>query len=151
MIVKKIGVISDTHGLIRDEIHELFNGCDLILHAGDIIKEDIIYEMEKICKVEAVRGNNDYMLPPDKYPETRKIIVNENVKIYMIHDITEISENIEDYDIVIHGHTHKFSKEYKNDTLILNPGSFGPVRFSLPISLAIIELGDKIGVKFYQK
>lgn len=150
MFVRKIGVISDTHGLIREEINEFLKGCDLILHAGDIIKEDIIDELEKICKVEAVRGNNDYMLPLDKYPEIKKIIVNENIKICMIHDINEFSENIDEYDIIIHGHTHKSSEEYKNNTLILNPGSFGPVRFSLPTTLATIEFDEGIKVKFYQ-
>ena len=62
-MVKKIGVISDTHGLVRSEINEFFKDCDLIIHAGDIVSNDVILELQKICKVEAVRGNNDYLSP----------------------------------------------------------------------------------------
>ena len=149
-MVKKIGVISDTHGLIREEINKFFEGCDLIIHAGDILREDTICELEKICKVEAVRGNNDYMLPLTKYPEFKKITVNDNIKIYVIHDINFMHEDFENYDIVIHGHTHKPSEEYRNKTLILNTGSFGPKRFSLPISLATIDIDKNLIVKFYE-
>lgn len=149
-MVKKIGVISDTHGLIREEVSKFFERCDLIIHAGDIVREDIIFELEKICEVEAVRGNNDYMLPLTKYPDFKKIIVNNNIKIYVIHDINFMHDNFENYDIVIYGHTHKPLEEYKNKTLILNPGSFGPKRFSLPISLATIDIGENLIVKFYE-
>ena len=133
-MVKKIGVISDTHGLVRSEINEFFKDCDLIIHAGDIVSNDVILELQKICKVEAVRGNNDYLSPVNKYPDFKKIIVNDNLKIF-----------------VIHGHTHKPTQEYINETLIINPGSFGPKRFSLPISLATINLnGSDFDIKFYE-
>ena len=90
------------------------------------------------------------MLPINKYPHFRKITVNHNINIYVIDDLYEMNEDVTNYDIVIHGHTHKPSEVYKENTLILNPGSFGPPRFSLPISLATIELNDNLIVKFHQ-
>lgn len=151
MIVRKLGVISDTHGLIREEVFDYFKDCDLILHAGDIVKEESMRKLESICPVIAVRGNNDYALG-DEYKEVREIVINESIKVIIIHDITQLRKNIEDYDLVIHGHTHRFSKEYKGKTLILNSGSFGPLRFSLPISLAVIDIDmdNKMNVKFYE-
>lgn len=152
MLVKKLGVISDTHGLIREEVYKFFDGCDLILHAGDIVKEETMLKLEEICEVIAVRGNNDYMLPIDKYPNSRELIINNTVKIFMIHDINQMYENVENYDLVIHGHTHRISEEYNNKTLILNPGSFGPIRFSLPISLAVINFDEfnNMELNFYE-
>lgn len=146
-----MGVISDTHGLTRSEVFEFLKSCDLIIHAGDIVNDSIIYELEQICKVEAVRGNNDYMSPVNMYPDFKEIIINGNIKIYVIHDLHYMKEDISKYDIVIHGHTHSPSKEYNGNTLILNPGSFGPKRFSLPISLATIDFTkDNIVVNFHQ-
>lgn len=150
VMVKNIGVISDTHGLIRSEVYEFFRNCDLIIHAGDIVKENTIYELETICKVEAVSGNNDFNLNHDKYPDYKKLNINDNLSIYVIHDLTYMNEEYTNYDIVIHGHTHSPSEKYINNTLILNPGSFGPKRFSLPISLAVINIENKIQVKFFQ-
>lgn len=151
VLVKKIGVISDTHGLIRDEINEFFKECDLIIHAGDIVSNDVILGLQKICKVESVKGNNDYLSPVNKYPDYKEIIVNDNIKIFVIHDINLMNESYSNYNIVIHGHTHRPMEEYKGKTLILNPGSFGPKRFSLPISLATIDLnGSDFYVKFYE-
>lgn len=151
MLIKKIGVISDTHGLIRNEIYEFLKDCDLIIHAGDIVNNNIITELESICKVEAVRGNNDYLAPVNTYPDFKKIVINNGLKIFVIHDIYHMSESYDNYDIVIHGHTHKPMEEYRNKTLILNPGSFGPKRFSLPISLATIDLTTSdFVVNFYE-
>ncbi|BAK81298.1 metallophosphoesterase family protein [Candidatus Arthromitus sp. SFB-rat-Yit] len=148
-MLKNIGVISDTHGLIRTEVYEFFKDCDLIIHAGDIVKESTIYELESICKVEAISGNNDFMLNQNIYPDYKKLNLNGSLSIYVIHDLTYMNEEYTNYDIVIHGHTHKPSEEYINDTLILNPGSFGPRRFSLPISLAVVNIESKPQVKFF--
>lgn len=152
LLVKKLGIISDTHGLIREEVYKLFDGCDLILHAGDIVKEETIQRLEEICEVIAVRGNNDYMLPLNKYPNFREFVINDNVKVFMIHDINQMHQDINNYDLVIHGHTHRFSEKYNNKTLILNPGSFGPLRFSFPITLAVIEFDEcnNMELKFYE-
>lgn len=148
-MLKNIGVISDTHGLIRTEVYEFFKDCDLIIHAGDIVKESTIHELESICKVEAISGNNDFMLNQNIYPDYKKLNLNGSLSVYVIHDLTYMNEEYTNYDIVIHGHTHKPSEEYINDTLILNPGSFGPRRFSLPISLAVVNIESKPQVKFF--
>lgn len=129
-----------------------FKGCDLIIHAGDIIRQDDISKLEEICKVECVRGNNDYMLPVEQFPNNKVLIINENIEIYVIHDLDCMYDEIQDYNIVIHGHTHKPEEKYVGNTLVLNPGSFGPIRFSLPISLATIDFDkdNKFTVKFHQ-
>ena len=105
-MVKNIGVISDTHGLIRSEVYEFFRDCDLIIHAGDIVKESTIYELETICKVEAVSGNNDFNLDHNKYPDNKKLNINDSLNVYVIHDLSYMNEEYINYDIVIHGHTH---------------------------------------------
>ena len=148
--VRKIGVISDTHGLIRNEINTFFKECDLIIHAGDIVDEEIIFYLNDICKVESVRGNNDYRDEFSNYPDFIELLVNNSVRIYVIHNINDMYHNLGDYDIVIHGHTHKPEERYVEGTLILNPGSFGPKRFSLPISLAVIDVEGNFDVKFYE-
>lgn len=148
--VKKIGVISDTHGLIRKEINHFFKECDLIIHAGDIVDEEIIFYLNDICRVESVRGNNDYRNEFSNYPDFKEITINNLLRIYVIHDINDMNHKFENYDIIIHGHTHKPEKRYVGKTLILNPGSFGPKRFSLPISLAVIDLENDFDIKFYE-
>ena len=116
-----------------------------------MVNDKIIYELEKICRVEAVSGNNDFMLPEGKYPVYKDIVINGNIKIYVVHDIHDIQNSIDDYDLIISGHTHKPVKKYINDTLFLNPGSFGPVRFSLPISLATVDIVEnKFEVQFHE-
>lgn len=92
------------------------------------------------------------MLPTKQFPDTKVLTINENIRIYVIHDIDCMYDRIQDYNIVIHGHTHKPSEEYIGNTLVLNPGSFGPIRFSLPISLATIDFNEnnKFEVKFHQ-
>ncbi len=148
--INKIGVISDTHGLIRDEINLFLKGCDLIIHAGDMVNEDIILHLRSMSKVIAVRGNNDYSDKFSNYADFEEVIVNGHIKICVVHDINDIEDKITNYDIVIHGHTHKPMRRYVSNTLVLNPGSFGPKRFSLPISLATIDLKKNISVKFYE-
>ena len=80
----------------------------------------------------------------------RQRTLNDSLNVYVIHDLSYMNEEYINYDIVIHGHTHNPSEKYINNTLILNPGSFGPKRFSLPISLAVINIENKIQVKFFQ-
>lgn len=136
--------------MIRPEVHDLFKGCDLIIHAGDIIKEDDVYELETICPVKAVRGNNDFLLNTDVYPHYNKFIINDKIRFYVVHDLKDMYEDYSNYDVIIHGHTHNPKEEYRDNTLVLNPGSFGPKRFSLPISLATITIDNNIlDVQFF--
>ena len=134
----QIGVISDTHGLLRPEVADVFADVDLILHAGDMGNADIVPELEKLAPVHAVRGNVD---KGDwaHYPLTQALELNA-LAVYMYHGHLEQTLELSVFDVVISGHSHKPVNELRDGTLYLNPGSAGPKRFSLPVSLALLSL-----------
>lgn len=138
--INRIGVISDTHGLLRDEVREILETCQVILHGGDIHKQNILDELEKIADVYAVRGNNDKEWA-EYLPE---ILSTElyGVKIIMTHDKKYLPPNLEPYDLVVYGHSHQYEEKLDEGRLILNPGSCGPRRFGQPITMAVIEVED---------
>jgi putative phosphoesterase len=141
----KIGVISDTHGLLRPGVIDAFKGVNLIVHAGDIGKPEIINSLKEIAPVIAVHGNVDMGYISIEYPADEMIIIGE-VRIYLIHNIDEFNyRNIGKPDAVIFGHSHKPLIKKENSILFFNPGSAGPQRFSLPVSAGIMEiLGNNI-------
>ena len=143
----KIGVISDTHGLLRDEVIENLQGCDYIIHAGDIGSEEILDKLQGIAKTFAVRGNNDkegYVL---KLPDFKEIEMDE-VLIYVTHNKADIPKELREIDLIIYGHSHKYGEDNIDGIIYLNPGSCGRKRFSLPLSMAIVEVNlDNIEVK----
>lgn len=150
MDTKKIGLISDTHGLLREEFIEELKDVELIIHAGDIDKEEILFELNKICPVIAVRGNNDKGKLKESLPFS-DIIEVEGKYIYIIHDINTIDIDIKTagIDIVIFGHSHKACEIERNNILYINPGGAGPRRFHLPVSMAILIFeGEKYRVEF---
>src|SRR5262245_8197393 len=132
-----IGVISDTHGLVRPEVHEAFRGVELILHAGDIGSPEVLKELERIAPVKAVRGNNDKGGWARRIPERESIRV-PTIRICMIHDVKELTvqRDVKECTVVISGHSHRPSIETREGILFLNPGSAGPRRFSLPVTVA---------------
>lgn len=134
----KIGVISDTHGMLREEVKENLRGCDVILHGGDINKHKILDELNQIAPVYVVRGNNDKewaeYLPNDLSLELY------GIKIYMIHNKKQITADISDRHLVIFGHSHKYEEKQQDRVTWLNPGSCGPRRFNQPITMAVIEV-----------
>jgi len=139
---RTIGVISDTHGLVRPEVHEAFRRVDRILHAGDIGSPEVLKELQSIAPVTAVRGNND------KGGWARSIAERERLRIlasriYMIHDVKELTSQREvtGFDVVISGHSHRPAIETRDGILFLNPGSAGPRRFSLPVTVAKLVVG----------
>ena len=136
-----IGVISDTHGLIRPEALRVLEGADLIIHAGDIGALDVISALEAIADVTAIKGNNDRGAWAGKFPETAVIKVGK-MKIFVVHDVKELDGNpsAEGFRVVISGHSHNPSLVEKNGVLYLNPGSAGPRRFKLPIAVARIHV-----------
>lgn len=138
-----IGVISDTHGLVRPEIVALLQGVDLIIHAGDIGSQDVITAIEKIAPVTAIRGNIDKGDWAKSYPDEEVVRV-DGRSIYMLHNLRDMNLDpvAAGYDIVVSGHSHKPKTETVNGVLYLNPGSAGPRRFSLPIALATLRLGE---------
>ena len=135
----KLGIISDTHGVLREEVIEYLQECDYIIHAGDIGNKDIIDKLEGITKTFVVRGNNDDDEWGLTLPEYREIEMDE-ILIYLVHDKADIPKDLREVDLVIYGHSHKFSNEKIDNIIYLNPGSCGRKRFSLPLSMAIVEV-----------
>ncbi len=140
--MKKIGVISDTHGLLRPEVLENLQGCDIILHAGDIDKPSLPDKLREIAPVCAVCGNADaYWAGMENLPETRRVDI-FGLRIFMIHNKAQIKEDVSDCDMVVFGHSHKYLEKTEDGVFWLNPGSCGPRRFSMPITMAIINVED---------
>ncbi|OEF97837.1 metallophosphoesterase family protein [Desulfuribacillus alkaliarsenatis] len=140
----KIGIVSDTHGILRPEVVKELQGVDRILHAGDIVGLDIIEELERIAPVYAVRGNCDHGEWSMKFPKTDLIQLGE-ASIYLLHNLYEIdiAPGAAGVNIIICGHSHQPAFEEKAGIVYINPGSCGPRRFSLPISMAIMELESR--------
>jgi len=139
----RIGVISDTHGLVRGEAVAALQGSDLILHAGDVGSSDVLEALAAIAPVLAVRGNVDRDDWADELPETRIVAV-AGRQFHLRHDVAglDIDPAAEGCDAVIFGHSHKPLIENRSGVLYLNPGSAGPRRFRLPVCLARIEVGE---------
>jgi putative phosphoesterase len=138
-----VGVISDTHGLLRDEAVAALQGSELIIHAGDIGKPEVLERLREIAPVHAVRGNNDRDTWARGLPLT-DVVEAGGLYAYLLHDIAglDIDPAAAGMAAVITGHSHKPRSEVRDGVLFLNPGSAGPRRFKLPISvarLAIVE------------
>lgn len=138
-----IGIISDTHGLLRPEAVELLRGSEHIIHAGDIGSPEIIPELRKIAPITAIRGNVDTEAWAQSFAET-EVVEFDGVDIYIIHDANALDLNPKaaDFAAVISGHSHQPKQEVKNGVLYLNPGSAGPRRFKLPISVGRLVIAD---------
>jgi putative phosphoesterase len=138
-----IGVISDTHGLLRPEAVELLRGWEHIIHAGDIGAQEIIPELEKIAPVTAIRGNVDTQTWARQFAET-EVVELGGLHFYVIHDANALDLNprAAGFAAVISGHSHKPKQEVKDGVLYFNPGSAGPRRFNLPISVGRLEIVD---------
>jgi putative phosphoesterase len=142
----KIGVISDTHGLVRPEVYDVFEGVDLILHAGDIGSRDVIIELEAIAPVKAVAGNVDVDLF-HLFKEKMKIPIGKHV-FHLQHIVEKIPEETTDKreavsEFVVFGHSHQPLAKQVGNTLYFNPGSAGPRRFKLPVAVGIISINDE--------
>ena len=138
-----IGVISDTHGLLRPEVKKIFKGVDLILHAGDIGAPDVLEELKSWAPVTAVRGNNDKGKWAAGISETEVVQVG-SIYLYLLHDVKELdlSPAAAGFHVVISGHSHKPSIDRRDGVLYVNPGSAGPRRFTLPVSVARITVEE---------
>lgn len=133
----RIGVISDTHGLLRPEAEAFLKGSDVILHAGDIGGPEILARLSAIAPVTAVRGNNDHGAWADALPE-RTLLTIEHVSILLLHDLSQIEGRAatRETGLVVSGHSHKPTLRTVEGVLYLNPGSAGPRRFTLPVAVA---------------
>ena len=137
-----IGVISDTHGLLRPEAADALRGVEHILHAGDIGKPEVLSELEKIAPVTAVRGNNDRDGWAADIPNTQTFTAG-GVSIFMLHDVKQLAIDpaAAGHGVVIAGHSHKPRLETVGGVLFINPGSAGPRRFKLPVTIARLHVG----------
>jgi uncharacterized protein len=140
-----VGVISDTHGLMRQEALDALAGVTQILHAGDIGSPEVMNALSQIAPVLAIRGNVDTAEWAREYPATRDTQI-EEVRVYVIHNLAELDFDpaVQGIRVVISGHSHKAREEERKGVLYLNPGSAGPRRFRLPVTVArmVIDGGE---------
>jgi putative phosphoesterase len=135
----RIGVLSDTHGLLRREVFDTLKGADLIVHAGDIGDSKVLHSLKALAPVAAVRGNMDRGGWARNLPETEMLQIGKRY-IYVLHDIydLELVPEASDIAVVISGHSHKPSVRYEKSVLYLNPGGAGHGRFNYPITVAVL-------------
>ena len=137
----RLGIISDTHGLLRPQAVAFLQGCDRILHGGDIGNAEILERLSTIAPVTAIRGNNDKGAWAEAIPET-EFLEFSGIYVYAIHDLSQldIEPAAAGIRVVVSGHSHKPLIERRDGILFVNPGSAGPRRFKLPISVADISI-----------
>jgi uncharacterized protein len=141
---RKIGLISDTHGLLREEAVQALRGSDLIIHAGDVGDSNILDALRKLAPVVAVRGNVDTAEWAKSLPETA-VVEAGAVNIYVLHDskALDLDPAAAGFQIVVSGHSHKPGQTERQGVTYINPGSAGPRRFSLPITVARLDLAAR--------
>lgn len=138
----RIGLISDTHGLLRPEALTALEGSDLILHAGDVGKAEILERLRAIAPVVAVRGNIDTGDWASQLPMTA-VAEADSARIYVLHDLQQLDLDpvAAGFQVVVSGHSHKPGQTERDGVIYVNPGSAGPRRFRLPITMARLDLG----------
>lgn len=138
-----IGVISDTHGLLRPKAVALLRGSEHIIHAGDIGSPEIVPALEKIAPVTAIRGNIDKEVWARRFPET-EVVELAGLQIFVVHDLNalDLDPRAAGFAAVISGHSHQPRQEVKDGVLYFNPGSAGPRRFKLPVSVGRLEIDE---------
>ncbi len=143
--VHKIAVISDTHGLLRPEIKEILKGCQVIFHGGDMNSWKILEKLKEIAPVYAVRGNGDKEWARE-FPQELKVTM-FGLRIYMVHNKKHKKADLHDVDLFIYGHSHKYEEKEEDGVYWLNPGSCGPRRFRLPVTMAVVTVEEDTGGK----
>jgi uncharacterized protein len=148
--MRRIGLISDTHGALRPAVFDALAGVDLVLHAGDVGSHDIIIELESIAPVHAVLGNTDYHgLWPGAGEEVRLELEGRDVILVHGHQVgsptpEKLRRGYPDADIIVYGHTHRQRVDVVDGCLIVNPGAAGPARFDLKPAVAILTLAPGV-------
>jgi putative phosphoesterase len=140
----RIGVISDTHGLLRPEAQRALHGARLIIHAGDVGAPEILTQLKTIAPVFAVCGNVDTQPWAQELPLTA-VVETSGFSFYVLHNLhdLDLKPQAAGFDSVISGHTHQAEQYFDSGVLYLNPGSAGPRRFHLPVTLALLEISKK--------
>jgi putative phosphoesterase len=137
-----VGIISDTHGLLRPEAERALGGVHAIVHAGDVGRLEVLERLKRIAPVFAVRGNVDTDEWAEELPLTA-VVELDGVTFYVLHDLQELDLKAEaaGFDFVVSGHSHKAEESERHGVRYVNPGSAGPKRFRLPVTLALVDLG----------
>lgn len=143
LLRRRIAVLADTHDLLRPEVTEILRTCDVILHGGDLSSPKILEELERIAPVYAVRGNNDKEWAEGMPQELDVTLF--GLRVYMVHNRKHRREDLEGVDLFIYGHSHKYEQKTEEGVCFLNPGSCGPRRFRLPVTMAILEVEESAG------
>jgi hypothetical protein len=140
---KIIGLISDTHGLLRPEALRALEGSDLIIHAGDVGDREVLEALKKLAPVFSVRGNVDTEPWALSLPET-EVVETDLVKIFVLHDVHALNLDpvAAGFHIIVSGHSHKPARTEDRGVLYINPGSAGPRRFQLPVTVARLDLSQ---------
>ena len=137
----KLGVLSDTHGLLRQEVLNHLQGCDAILHGGDINNQGILNTLSSLAPLYVVRGNND-----KEWATELPLFINEEIAgihVYMTHKKKGLPADLNPFDLVIVGHTHRYEMQRVGNTVLLNPGSCGPRRFNQAITMALVTVENE--------
>lgn len=148
----RVGLISDTHGLLRPEAVTFLRGSDFIVHAGDIGDAKVLEKLGNLAPITVVRGNNDKGPWADSIAETEVLRVND-VSIYVLHDLAELDLDpvAAGFRVVVFGHSHRPLSETREGVLYINPGSAGPRRFKLPISVGELQIvGASVTPKYVE-
>ena len=148
-----VGLISDTHGLLRPQALELLAGSDLIVHAGDIGNPDIVTELARLAPVVAIRGNVDRADWAQSFPETQIVEVEPSIPLYVLHNVDDLDLDpaAAGFRVVVSGHSHKPGTRSSGGVLYVNPGSAGPRRFSLPVSVGRLLIdGSRVSAELIE-
>jgi uncharacterized protein len=137
----RIGLVSDTHGLVRPQALDFLRGCDHIVHGGDIGHADVLKALGELAPVTAVRGNNDRGAWAEALPETTTVEL-AGLRIHVLHDLSRLAIDPTEarLDVVVSGHSHRARIEQRGGIVFINPGSAGPRRFKLPITVAELRV-----------
>ena len=142
--MRRVGLVSDTHGLLRPEAIAFLRGSDYIVHAGDIGDAGVLSALEALAPLTAVRGNNDKGAWAREIPDADVLRVDE-VSIYVLHDLAQLDLDpaAAGFRVVVSGHSHRPSIEERDGVLYVNPGSSGPRRFKLPVAAGELEVAGR--------
>lgn len=137
-MAKRIGIISDTHGMVRPEVLDILKTCDCIFHAGDICRPEVLDLICPLASLYAVQGNNDRLW---QKPLAKSLSFTlEGIRFFLVHDKKDVGWNLKNSDVIIFGHTHKYYEQEIGGKLWLNPGSCGPGRFGNQVTMAVMTV-----------
>ena len=139
--MKRIAILSDTHGLLREEVKDELKLADIIIHAGDINTQAIVDELKSFAPLFIVRGNNDKEWASNM-PEQLQITI-EGLRFFIVHNKKEIPKDLKDVDVIVYGHSHKYDMIEEKDVLMINPGSCGKRRFDLEITMCRMMVKER--------